>query len=100
MSRYPGDCDCSPHNHNTLKGGSGDDDDRRAGIDQKALKGQQELQRQEEALAVLESAVASQEVELKSLQISILKQKLVQAIQSLQKKPGSTKAIIAAGVDD
>lgn len=79
---------------------SSDEDGEPSEIDEDALERQQDMQRQREEIADLESAIKSQEVELERLQNPILKQKLVKKIQSLKTDLGLKKAAIGEGVDD
>ncbi|MCJ1262180.1 hypothetical protein MMC22_002050 [Lobaria immixta] len=79
---------------------SSDEDGEPSEIDEDALERQQDIQRQREEIADLESAIKSQQVELERLQNPILKQKLVKKIQSLQTDLGLKKAAIGEGVDD
>lgn len=79
---------------------SSDEDGEPSEIDEDLLERQQDIQRQREEIADLESAIKSQEVELERLHNPILRQKLVKKIQSLQTDLGLKKAAIGEGVDD
>lgn len=84
---------------------SGDEDEssedaEASEIDEDVLEQQQDLQRQREEIADLESAIKSQEVELGRLQNPILKLKLVKKIQSLQADLGLKRAAIGEHTDD
>lgn len=79
---------------------SSDEDGEPSDIDEDALEQQQDMQRQREEIADLESAIRSQEFELERLQNPILKQKLVKKIQSLQTDLALKKTAIGEGLDD
>ncbi|MCJ1231312.1 hypothetical protein MMC12_007989 [Toensbergia leucococca] len=77
-----------------------DEDDPADEIDEDVLEQQQDMLRQREEIADLEAAIKGQSAELERVQNSILKQKLVRKIQSLQADLEVKMAAIGEGERD
>lgn len=90
----------TPSKDDTGEDEESSDEDEASDIDEDVLERQQELQRQREEVADLESAIKSQEVELERLQNPILKQKMLKKIQSLQADLALKRAATGEQVDD